>query len=257
MNIGLIPMSAKPYHLGHHLLVQFAALGVIGDEINRVEGPQNDVVYVFVSFSGRGTKTSRKGEVPIQGETPVYGSDMRYIWSSLLIPNLRLPNNVEILTPDDGIPASPIRCVFDILDSVYSAKLEGREELTLPHAKLDVDISELTIHIYSDEHDIDANYPDSYLETRYPGMLNAASSPALVKVGVKRNSTVNISGTKMRQFLCDGDKDKFIELLPPLPRDVATEVYEVLSTSVARSCPRSVWQHKTESLVREYVRSLI
>lgn len=72
MNIGLIPMSAKPYHAGHHALVTMAA-------------GENDLVKVFVSLSDR----KRPGELPL------LGSDMRMIWSQYLEPVM--PGNVEIV----------------------------------------------------------------------------------------------------------------------------------------------------------------
>lgn len=72
MNIGLIPMSAKPYHAGHHALVTMAA-------------GENDLVKVFVSLSDR----KRPGELPL------LGSDMRAIWSQYLEP--AMPGNVEIV----------------------------------------------------------------------------------------------------------------------------------------------------------------
>ncbi len=50
MRIGLVPVSAKPYHIGHHALVTRAA-------------EENDQVLLFVSTSDR----KRKGEVPILG----------------------------------------------------------------------------------------------------------------------------------------------------------------------------------------------
>lgn len=72
MKIGLIPMSAKPYHAGHHALVTMAAA-------------ENDLVKVFVSLSDR----KRSGELPL------LGSDMRTIWSQYLEPIM--PGNVEIV----------------------------------------------------------------------------------------------------------------------------------------------------------------
>ena len=56
MKIGLVPMSAKPYHAGHHMLVELAAIAEITDEVKSLELPVNDVVAVFVSFSGRGVR---------------------------------------------------------------------------------------------------------------------------------------------------------------------------------------------------------
>ena len=253
MNIGLVPMSAKPYHLGHHLLVQFAAMGVVSNEIKRTEGPENDLVLVFVSFSSRGVKKTSKGEVPIAGDTPVYGSDMRYIWKNLLIPNLKLPKNTKIMTPDDGIPTSPVLCVYTILDAVQQAKEANQTTVIIPYAEIEVDIRDLVINIYSDEEDINTNYPDKNLEKKYPGLLQSTIS----KIGLSRSATIDISGTKMRNYLCNDEREKFIKLLPPVPMDIAIEIYETLKTSAANSCPRTVWKPTVENMIRNLIGLMI
>ena len=60
MNIGLLPISAKPYHAGHHALVEMAA-------------GANDEVLLYVSISDR----KRKGELPISG------ADMKKVWEEV------------------------------------------------------------------------------------------------------------------------------------------------------------------------------
>ena len=71
MKIGLVPMAAKPYHAGHHWLVEQAA-------------GENDKVILFVSVSDR----KRKGELPI------LGADMVKVWQEELEPIM--PSNVEV-----------------------------------------------------------------------------------------------------------------------------------------------------------------
>jgi len=71
MNIGLVPMAAKPYHAGHHWLVEKAAR-------------ENDHVILFVSVSDRKRK----------GEKPILGQDMVRVWREELEPIM--PHNVEI-----------------------------------------------------------------------------------------------------------------------------------------------------------------
>lgn len=83
MRIGLIAMSAKPYHAGHHALVEMAA-------------SENDLVKVFVSLSDR----KRPGEMPL------LGSDMRTVWADYIEPIL--PGNVEIVY--EG--GTPVRRVY-------------------------------------------------------------------------------------------------------------------------------------------------
>ena len=71
MNIGLVPMAAKPYHAGHHWLVEKAAR-------------ENDHVILFVSVSDRKRK----------GEKPLLGQDMVRVWREELEPIM--PGNIEI-----------------------------------------------------------------------------------------------------------------------------------------------------------------
>lgn len=85
MKIGLVPVSAKPYHAGHHSLVTKAA-------------SENDKVILFVSTSNR----HRKGEFPIDG------ADMSRIWREEL--EGIMPGNVEI-----QYGGSPVRKVYETL----------------------------------------------------------------------------------------------------------------------------------------------
>lgn len=85
-DIGLVPMSAKPFHEGHMSLIRKAA-----DECKSVT--------VFVSTSDR----KRKGEITI------FGEDMRYIWENILIKYL--PDNVMC-----EYGGSPVRKVYEKLD---------------------------------------------------------------------------------------------------------------------------------------------
>jgi len=88
MNIGLVPISAKPYHQGHHALVELAAA-------------QNDKVLLFVSISDR----NRKGEFAISG------ADMQKIWSDHL--EAIMPSNVEI-----EYGGSPVRKIYELIGVV-------------------------------------------------------------------------------------------------------------------------------------------
>jgi cytidyltransferase-like protein len=91
MKIGLVPMAAKPYHAGHHSLVESAAA-------------QNDRVIVYVSTSDR----KRKGEFPIMGQ------DMIRVWQEEL--EGIMPGNVEI-----QYGGSPVRKVYEELERADSS----------------------------------------------------------------------------------------------------------------------------------------
>jgi len=94
MKIGLVPISAKPYHAGHHALVELAA-------------SQNNKVILFVSTSGR----RRPGEFPIEGE------DMARIWREHL--EGVMPGNVEIV-----YGGSPVRKVYEEVGEACDAGSE-------------------------------------------------------------------------------------------------------------------------------------
>jgi hypothetical protein len=95
MKIGLVPMSAKPYHAGHHALVTAAA-------------SENDSVLLFISTTDRTRK----------GETPIKGSDMYSIWLEHI--ESILPSNVTTV-----YGGSPIRKVYDELGSAEQSGTEN------------------------------------------------------------------------------------------------------------------------------------
>ena len=95
MRIGIVPMAAKPYHIGHHSLVTSAA-------------NENDQVLLFVSTSDR----KRKGEVPI------LGSDMSKIWEEEI--EKILPSNVMV-----GYGGSPVQKVYGVLEGAEEAILDN------------------------------------------------------------------------------------------------------------------------------------
>ena len=81
VKIGLLGMSAKPYHVGHDTLVRMAA-------------SVNDLVLLFISTSDR----ARSGELRVSGDT------MQTIWWDYIEPTL--PQNV---TPDyGGVPVAKV-----------------------------------------------------------------------------------------------------------------------------------------------------
>lgn len=270
MKIGLVPMSAKPYHAGHHMLVEMAAVSELADELKELELPVNDRVLVFVSFTSRGVKSvkdpkdprtlkqgSKKIEVPIAGDTPIFGSDMRYIWTHLLKPNLKLPAKVEILTPDDGTDPAPVRNVHEVCEALKEAHDAGKKMWTVPYSNLKVPVNDTVINIYSDDQDIKTNFSDAAMTQMYGELWNNESGPTITGVGIPRAATVEISGTKMRSYLCDGDLDSFTALLPPLPGKIKKEIAKILSDSASCGLPLSSRNPKSESLLRAYIKDIL
>jgi|TARA_R110002060_G_scaffold4823_5_gene7540 phosphopantetheine adenylyltransferase len=94
--VGLIPVSGKPYHAGHHYLVEKAAA-------------ENEEVILFVSTSDRVRK----------GQFPIYGADMQRVWKEEL-ENI-MPSNVRV-----EYGGSPVRKVYDTIGE--ACKVDGVEE---------------------------------------------------------------------------------------------------------------------------------
>jgi len=96
-SVGLVPMSAKPFHKGHMFLIQAAA-------------ERCDRVIVYVSISDR----SRKGEITI------YGEDMQLIWESIITKHL--PKNVKCV-----YGGSPVGKVYEFLGNISEQGTSGSE----------------------------------------------------------------------------------------------------------------------------------
>lgn len=155
---------------------------------------ENDNVVVYTSSSDRAKK----------GEFPIYGDDFIKIWSDILIP--ALPKNVKVKFVD-----SPVRAVM--------------HEIGWFEQRLSQDAANVpTINLYSDKEDVETNFKNEDLQ-KFPALLKADK---INKIGVERTSTVNISGTKMREFLASGDKPSFIKYLPPIGKSEKEEIWNVL-----------------------------
>ena len=91
-SIGLVPMSAKPFHKGHMFLVEEAIKNC-------------EEVIIYVSTSDR----SRKGEITIHGE------DMKLIWEKVI--KEHLPDNVECV-----YGGSPVGRVYKYLGDISNSE---------------------------------------------------------------------------------------------------------------------------------------
>ena len=184
MKIGLIGLSAKPYHIGHHCLVEEAS-------------KQNDAVIVFVSTSDRKR----------DGECPILGTDMRKIWVHHLTDIM--PGNVQI-----EYGGNPIRKVYAKLGEANEAQ------------------SEDIFKVYGDPDDLAKNFPQKAID-KYVSWLH--SNGQLELHAMSRSDTVDISGTKMREFIVMGDKEAFCKYLPRhIDKDA---VWEILHNSYMNNRP--------------------
>ena len=156
----------------------------------QIASKENDKVIVFISDKDRIKK----------GEYPVTGNQMIQIWNEIL--KQHLPKNVKIKFVDS--PAAAVR--YMILD-------------------LNKDSNESpNINIYSDIEDI-KSYDLGEFKTKYKNLFDLNK----IKLrGVERSSTVNISGTKMREYLMNDDKSSFIKNLPDIPQSDKDKIYNTL-----------------------------
>jgi hypothetical protein len=170
---------------------------------------ENDKVLLFVSTSDR----KRPGEIPILGKT------MLQIWSEFIEP--ALPGNVEIQYV--SVPVS----------GVYNA-LELAEQ----------DHSEDEFTIYSDVEDI-TKYKEQSLKKSAKEIYN---DERIHLRGVDRSSTVDISGTAMRNLLASNkkkDKKQFISFLPKEIQVNGESIYNMLKNQT------------NETLIRAYINELL
>lgn len=142
----------------------------------KIAASECDQVKLYVSISDR----ARPGEVVI------LGADMQEIWTTEL--EKIMPRNVAIT-----YGGSPIANAFK---EIGEASKEGSAD---------------TYVLYADDIDLQQNFPDASLK-KYAETLFAAGQ--IEKRPVKRTETVNVSGTKMREYLSAGDSASFIKNLP-------------------------------------------
>ena len=206
MKIGLVPMSAKPYHKGHHWLVETAA-------------GENDKVFLFVSISNR----CKKGQIPI------FGDDMQQIWCEDL--ESVIPDNVEIL-----YGGSPVRKVLEFLINA-----EEKLNLSIPlneYYKVYSD-AEDTYNNYLIKKTPRSGGPATSTVDRYfPNLYRhgyvkfaGEENPELFTRG---GGAPNISGTEMRRLLGnESDRSSFITMLPDSLSDEAKErIYRRLRSRI-------------------------
>lgn len=163
------------------------------DGLVRLASSECDEVHLFVSLSDR----ARPGEIA------VLGTDKAKIWQTIIEPSL--PDNVEVT-----YGGSPIGNIWKELGN---ANIAGSED---------------TFILYGDVDDAATNFSKDFL-TKYAGDLYRRG---LIEVRpVKRTDTVDVSGTRMRQYLAAGDAKSFIA---GLPRSIdGQRVWDILSATAA------------------------
>ena len=160
------------------------------DGLVRIAAEENDEVLLFVSTSDR----ARKGEITI------YGDSMKRVWDDYIEPSL--PSNVQVVY--GGIP---VQHVYEELENAETS----RDRTT-------------TFRIYSDVEDI-LKYTDVSLSKSAPTLFSRGQ---IERRGVDRNETVNVSGTKMREYMAKGDVKNFKKFLPQAIQQYAREILLIL-----------------------------
>lgn len=163
MKIGIVYGAFRPYHSGHHALIEKAAA-------------ECGKVMLFASLSDR----RRPGEVQI------LGADMQKIWLELIQPII--PSNVVL-----NFGGSPVSNVYTFIGDERDAGSADRYV------------------IYSDPDDLDKSFPRRSLEKYFGEFFHTGH---VVIEPVQRTETVNVSGTKMRNWLRTGDKQAFVDHVP-------------------------------------------
>ena len=259
MRIGIVPMSAKPFHAGHNALIKFAAGHELLEPLVKLgfAEQENDQVNVYVSYSSRGVKKrTRKGvkyEDPIPGEAPVFGKDMEYIWDNILTPdNLQYTDtNVSIITPNMSQVRSPVKAGFMVADAFKDSYNNNEQTWLDPISNIEYETSRTIITFYCGEDDL-SRYNDNTMIKYYEDLY---ASNLINVIGIPR--VVAISGTEMREYLCSGNVNMLMSMLPSsLSEESKQQIADILVQSVSCGYPSSRDIVKVESLIRRYVKLL-
>lgn len=168
------------------------------DGLVRLAAGECDVVKVYVSTADRVRP----------GEFFILGSDMVKIWSKYLEPSM--PDNVEVEYVQ--VPVSAVYKELEVAEAGQSGD---------------------TFVIFSDVEDI-LKYTDSNLQESAPEIYEDGR---VERRGVERSSTVNVSGTAMRNFLADGDVENFVKFLPPAVISHGEKIFDILYKTGTTTAP--------------------
>lgn len=184
---------------------------------------ENDSVVIYTSTSDR----VKKGEFPIKGD------DFVNFWTDIFLPTL--PKNVRAKFVD-----SPVRAIMHELQWLEQSLVQDKQNVP-------------NVNLYSDKEDVETNFKDEDLK-RYPKLL---ASGKIKKVGVDRSTTVDISGTKMREFLQNGDWESFFRYLPPVRNIDKETIWNTLNkhkSEIKESYPYLEW---AADIITEVERDLV
>lgn len=154
---------------------------------------ENDLVHLFVSTKDR----TRPGEFPITWDK------MKQVWKIL---KKHMPKNVVV-----HFSENPTTDQYKILIDA------------------EVDESDSNVYnIYADAKDI-KRYDNPRIKERTLPRLY--SNDQLIFHSFERASAVNVSGTKVRQALSDGDVEAFTKMMPGPVKQYGPKMFDLLTSS--------------------------
>lgn len=160
---------------------------------------ENDYVVVFVSLSDRHDSKSK---------ITIRGTDMDIIWTKYLMSIL--PDNVIVT-----YSRIPVADMYEQIEAENKRFSEGEDVATY--------------NIYSDPDDLAQRFSDKQLSDYAGEMWDAG---LIIPNPIKRTSTVDVSGTKMRAMIASGDEEQFKSYLPDqLTVQQQTNIWNLLSKS--------------------------
>lgn len=154
---------------------------------------ENDLVHLFVSKKDR----LRSGQHPITWD------QMKQVWN-ILRKRKAIPENVEVHFSDN-----PTTEQFEILDA----------------AEADASNTDNVYYVYADAKDI-KRYDNPRIKERTLPRLY--SNHQLIFKAFERSSGVDVSGTKVRQALADGNLEAFVEMMPGPVRQQGYQIFKIL-----------------------------
>lgn len=162
--------------------------------------------------------------VSLSDRDEVSGDAMKKIWQEHIQPSL--PANVNVVYGN-----SPVRLSYEDIGNA------------------DKNSSNDTFLIYSDPTDAATNFSDNSLQKYAPNLFKSGR----VKTRpVKRTSTINISGTKMRGFIANNDKVSFLKYMPK--KIDGNAIWNIL---LSMKPEKKKAKRKNEALLRSFIRNVL
>jgi hypothetical protein len=180
-------------------------------ELIQIAAKECDNVIVFGSLADR----KQAGEFPIDGKAYLK------FWHDMFIPIL--PKNVKFKFSD-----KPILAVYIQLRWFEQSFVQDK-------------IAPPTIRIYSDPTDLKDNWSDEvFMDPKRAGCPTLFNANKIERKEIVRGSmTTDISGTKMRQFLQNNDKESFMKNLPPVTDKQKEEIWNTLVSAKPKEVKES------------------